>query len=209
MKELFEGRVLHPLTTIVINISNFLNQNVLFLFFGFIFFVLGVYLASRTELFRRKIGEVILKTPYFKKILIESALVRFFRSMNMLLLGGVPLVDSLRFSKKMVGNVVLAQLIAKTEEEIVEGRKISQLFSESKFIPSLVVRMLSIGEETGNMAAMMKSIAEIYEEELDKDLLQLMTFLQPAVLIFLGAVVGLVVLSILLPLTDVSSFVSS
>ena len=150
-----------------------------------------------------------MKTPYFKKILIESALVRFFRSMNMLLLGGVPLVDSLRFSKKMVGNVVLAQLIAKTEEEIVEGRKISQLFSESKFIPSLVVRMLSIGEETGNMAAMMKSIAEIYEEELDKDLLQLMTFLQPAVLIFLGAVVGLVVLSILLPLTDVSSFVSS
>ncbi|MBS0628545.1 MAG: type II secretion system F family protein, partial [Verrucomicrobia bacterium] len=77
------------------------------------------------------------------------------------------------------------------------------------FIPPLVIRMLTIGEETGNMCGMMQSLAEIYEEELDKNLLQLVTFLQPAVLLFLGGVVGLVVLSILLPLTDVSSFVSS
>ena len=76
-------------------------------------------------------------------------------------------------------------------------------------MPPLVIRMLTIGEETGNMSLMMRNMAEIYEEELDKDLLQLTTFLQPAVLLFLGAVVGLVVLSILLPLTDVSSFISS
>ncbi len=69
--------------------------------------------------------------------------------------------------------------------------------------------MIKIGEETGNMVGMMQSLAEIYEEELDKNLLQLVTFLQPAVLLFLGGVVGLVVLSILLPLTDVSSFISS
>ena len=127
----------------------------------------------------------------------------------MLLNGGVPLVESLRFAKKAVKNGALADLISKAELKMVEGKKMSELFAEASFIPPLVVRMLAIGEETGNMNVMMKNMAEIYEEELDKDLQQLATFLQPAVLLFLGAVVGLVVLSILLPLTDVSSFVSS
>ena len=127
----------------------------------------------------------------------------------MLLQGGVPLVESLRFSRKVVNHSALENLIAHTESKVVEGKKISQLFAEAPFVPLLVLRMLSIGEETGNMGSMMQNMAEIYEEELDKDLQQLATFLQPAVLLFLGAVVGLVVLSILLPLTDVSSFVSS
>ncbi|MES2200348.1 MAG: type II secretion system F family protein, partial [Chlamydiota bacterium] len=108
-----------------------------------------------------------------------------------------------------VGNCLLEELLSKTEKQVIEGKKISDLFSESAFIPPLVIRMIKIGEETGNMVGMMQSLAEIYEEELDKNLLQLVTFLQPAVLLFLGGVVGLVVLSILLPLTDVSSFISS
>ena len=166
-------------------------------------------LFRSTESCKRKIGEILLKTPYVKKILLESAIVRLFRSMYMLLEGGVPLVEAIGFSKKMVGSAVLEEVLDKTEKKVTEGKKMSQLFGESPFIPALVIRMLNIGEETGTMPSMMKSIAEIHEEELDKDLQQLMTFLQPAVLLFLGAVVGLVVLAILLPLTDVSSFVSS
>ncbi len=209
MKELFEDRALHPLTQFIISLSDFLNTHRIELFGMGVLVFLGVFLSFQNPFFQRKIGVVLLKTPYIKKVLLESALVRFFRSMQMLLIGGVSLVDSLHFSKKMVGSELFKELISKTEEEVQEGKKMSQLFAKAPFIPPLVIRMLGIAEETGNMTGMMQSMAEIYEEELDKDLLQLMTFLQPAVLIFLGAVVGLVVLSILLPLTDVSSFVSS
>jgi general secretion pathway protein F len=209
MKELFEGRTLHPLTFLVIRLSDFLSAHLLS---GTIFLLsagAGLYLLSRQEVFRKKVSGMLLKVPYLKRIMGNAALIRFFRGMNMLLNGGVPLVESLKFAKKSVKNQTLSDLIAQTEKEVVEGKKISELFAQSPLVPSLVVRMLTIGEETGNMSVMMKNMAEIYEEELDRDLQQLATFLQPAVLLFLGAVVGLVVLSILLPLTDVSSFVSS
>lgn len=209
MKELFEGRSVHPLTHFVIVLSDFLNNHVLSM--ALCVFSSGVcfYLLNKQESFRKKAGRFLLTLPYIKKIITQSALIRFFRAMNMLLNGGVPLVESLRFARKAVNNGALASLIAEAEVKVVEGKKISQIFEGAHFVPPLVVRMLTIGEETGNMSLMMRNMAEIYEEELDKDLLQLTTFLQPAVLLFLGAVVGLVVLSILLPLTDVSSFISS
>lgn len=209
MKELLEGRSLHPLTQTVLFISDFLNAHGIWLLGILILAGFGIYAAGKSKAFQEKMSRKILQLPYIKKIVIESSLVRLFRTMTMLLSGGVPLVEALRFSKKSVGNPVLEELLAETERQIVEGKKISDLFSQSIFIPPLVVRMLTIGEETGNMIGMMQSLAEIYEEELDKNLLHLVTFLQPAVLLFLGGVVGVVVLSILLPLTDVSSFVSS
>ncbi len=209
MKELFEGRSVHPLTHIVISVSDFLNDNVLLLAVSSVVSIMSLVLLWKQVFFRKRLSRFLLRLPYIKKIITQSALIRFFRSMNMLLGGGVPLVQSLRFAKKAVNNDALAELISETELKVVEGKKISELFAEAFFVPPLVIRMLTIGEETGNMNLMMRNMAEIYEEELDKDLLQLTTFLQPAVLLFLGAVVGLVVLSILLPLTDVSSFVSS
>jgi general secretion pathway protein F/type IV pilus assembly protein PilC len=209
MKELFEGRMVHPLTQTVLWISDFLNTYAGWLLALFILLGLTLFGVSKQEGFRRKCSLFLLKLPYLKKILIQSALIRFFRAMYMLLSGGVPLVEALRFSKKVVRHAALEKLVAETELKVVEGKKISELFSSSGFIPPLVLRMLTIGEETGNMGSMLRNMADIYEEELDKDLQQLATFLQPAVLLFLGVVVGVVVLSILLPLTDVSSFVSS
>jgi general secretion pathway protein F/type IV pilus assembly protein PilC len=209
MKELFEGRSVHPLTHFVIVLSDFLNNHVLSMALCLCSSGVGLYLLSKQESFRKKVSQFLLTLPYIKKIITQSALIRFFRAMNMLLDGGVPLVESLRFARKAVNNGALASLILEAEVKVVEGKKISQIFGRAHFMPPLVVRMLTIGEETGNMSLMMRNMAEIYEEELDKDLLQLTTFLQPAVLLFLGAVVGLVVLSILLPLTDVSSFISS
>jgi general secretion pathway protein F/type IV pilus assembly protein PilC len=209
MKELFEGRSLHPLTSIVISISNFLQTQILWIASFLLLIVSALYALSRRKNFRIQMGLWLLEVPYIKKIIMQSALIRFFRAMYMLLNGGVTLVEALYFAKKVVSNSAFLALIEETSVQVVEGRKISQLFSEAHFIPPLVIRMLAIGEETGNMGLMMGNMAEIFEEELDRDLQQLATFLQPAVLLFLGVVVGVVVLSILLPLTDVSSFVSS
>jgi general secretion pathway protein F/type IV pilus assembly protein PilC len=128
--------------------------------------------------------------------------------MYLLLSGGVPLLEALAYSRKTMKNALLEEIVLHAEKKLVEGKKLSELLS-SAFIPPLLVRMVAIAEETGNMNITMKNLSEIYEEELDKNLQQLTTFLQPAVLIFLGAIVGVVVLSILLPLTDVSSFLSS
>jgi general secretion pathway protein F len=209
MQELFEGRKLHPLTECVLGISTWLQNNSLFFLLVLVVIGSGLFVLSKKTAFRRMGSKALLWIPFFNTIIIQAALVRFFRAMFMLLSGGVPLVDSLHHSQKTVQNELLEELVIETQKRVVEGKKLSFLFSTSPLVPSLVVRMFAIGEETGNMGFVMRNLAEIYEEELDKNLQQLTTFLQPAILLFLGAVVGLVVLSILLPLTDVSSFLSS
>src|SRR3990167_3069026 len=208
MQELFEGRDLHPVTQTVLSISKGLRAHGYTLLTAFCSLSVCLYIGCKTKRFKEHLSSALLKTPFVKKIILESALVRFCRAMHMLLSGGMPFVEALHFSKKTTNNVLLSSLISHVEEKMIEGEKISDLFAKSPIIPPLVVRMLSIGEETGNLSFALKNLAEIYEEELDRDLLQLTTFLQPAILLFLGVVVGLVVLSILLPLTDVSSFTS-
>lgn len=208
MQELFEGRRLHPLTTVVLAVSNWLNNSKGLFVSVILLGIVAVFCAVRSKNVRMYFFRLACGAPFIRHLLIQSALVRFCRAMFLLLSGGVSLLEALAFSRKTMKNALLEDIIFHAEKKLVEGKKLSELLS-SPFIPPLVVRMVAIAEETGNMNITMKNLAEIYEEELDKNLQQLTTFLQPAVLIFLGAVVGVVVLSILLPLTDVSSFLSS
>lgn len=208
MEELFEDRSLHPLTSAVLYLSQFLRGHLGVIVAGLGVVIGGIVASARVSFVKQEVEKLLLKTPYISKVIKESVIIRLFRMMHMLLEGGVPLVSAIAYAKGGIKAQVMQELLTKVEKEVTEGKKMSQLFAGSSFMPPLVSRMLAIGEETGAMSSMMGSIAEIYEEELDKDLAQLMTFLQPALLLFLGLVVGLVVLSILLPLTDVSSFVS-
>ena len=102
-------------------------------------------------------------------------------------------------------NRLLENVIAEAEQKVTEGKTLSGELAQSPFIPSIVPRMLSIAEETGKTAFMLQSIANICEENLEKKLQQVVAFLQPALLLILGLIVGIVLLSILIPLTDVGS----
>ena len=122
---------------------------------------------------------------------------------------GIPLHGSLGLAIKILHNPLLEREFVRAQQKMMEGEALSHTLSQSSLIPSLILRMFNIGEQTGQMHSVVTKLAELYEEDLDRDLLQLTTFLQPALLLLLGLIVGVVVLSILLPLTDVSSFLSS
>jgi general secretion pathway protein F/type IV pilus assembly protein PilC len=102
----------------------------------------------------------------------------------------------------------LEAVVATAQEKIAQGESIHSTFQNHPLIPPLIPRMLAIAEEGGKLPFMMKQIAQIYEEELDKTLTQFAAVAQPALLLILGAVIGFVLLSVLLPMTDVSSFAS-
>ncbi|MBS0621277.1 MAG: type II secretion system F family protein [Verrucomicrobia bacterium] len=208
MRELFEGRSLHPITQLVLGISGWATTHVTHLLT-----LLAIACCSGIYLMRSPQGKIwlsqlSLKTPYVKTLLLHSALVRFFRSLSMLLTGGVPLLEALTLSRTVVKSPLLENAIAGAEKRIVQGERLSCALKDAPHLPPLVLRMLSLAEETGQMGEAFHNLAVIYEEELEKHLAQLTTFLQPALLILLGAIVGLVVLSILLPLTDVGSFIN-
>lgn len=209
MKELFEDRALHPITAIILAISNWANENIPFLLTVFCSIAFILFFLIRSRKGKVLLYEYTLKVPLIKTLLLHSALVRFCRAFSMLLAGGVSLLETLTLSREVVKSPFLEEAILSAEKRIAQGERLSVAFKTSPHIPSLVIRMLSLSEETGKMGEAFFSLAEIYEEEMEKHLSQLTTFLQPLLLITLGAIVGLVVLSILLPLTDVSSFAAN
>ncbi len=208
MKELFEGRALHPVTSLILSISNFANNHFLVLAISFVTLVVGAVTFTQTVAGKRELYRFTLQIPFLKTLLLHSSLVRFCRALAMLLEGGVPLLESLALARNVVKSPLFEGAIQEAEKKVIQGERLSSALKQEAVIPSLVIRMLSLAEETGKMGEAFYSLTEIYEEEMEKHLAQINTFLQPVLLITLGAIVGLVVLSILLPLTDVSSFAS-
>jgi general secretion pathway protein F len=150
--------------------------------------------------------KILLKVPVIKNLIIQTAVARFCRTMGTLLQGGLNMIDSLRISRGIIRNVILEREIQAAEGKIIEGHPLSQELGRSAYFPSLVARMLAVGEESGTTVNMLNRIADMYEQEIEKTLDRVMALAQPVILIVMGLVIGTVLLAILLPLTDVSSF---
>lgn len=208
MRELFDGRTLHPLTATILQISEWLTNNGQVLLVVSVAFVTGIVFFFKRPQGKLFFHRAVLKVPLFKRITTAAVLVRFCRALSVLLSSSVALVDALRHARRIINNPFFETVIEEAEKQIIQGGKLSEELSKSPLMPKMVVRMLSIGEEAGNTSAMLKSIAEIYEEELDKGLSRITSMIQPAMLMVLAFIVGIVILSVLLPLTDVSSFIN-
>lgn len=206
LEGIFAGRELNAFTSAVISFSHFFRSY----FWLYIPIVGGgitwAVLKLRSPQGTIWIQKTLLKLPLLKTLTVQSAVARFCRTMSTLLQGGLSIIDSLRISRGVMRNVVLEGEIQAAETRIIEGHSLSQELGKSKYIPSLLGRMLAVGEESGTSAIMLGKIAEIYEQELEKTLDRVMALAQPVILIFMGIVIGAVLLAIMLPLTDVSSF---
>lgn len=207
MRELLEGRRLNPMTQTVLRISNWLTSNGVWFFPTLISLILLIVLVLRIPRVKNRIKIFLLKVPILRSLLTEAILMRFSRALSVLLSGGIPIVDALRLSRRIIQHPSFEEVVQEAEEGLVQGRKLSEMLKASPLIPPLVIRMLSTAEETGSTPEMLINVAEIYEEALEKSLTQFTNLLQPVMLLVLGILVGVVLLSVLLPLTDVSSLV--
>lgn len=207
MKELYEGRSLHPLTQGILSFSSFFEQNIHIVGIGFTLTVLSGYALLRSQRFKSVCKVFFLRLPFFKSLITEAVLMRFSRALSVLIAHGIPTLEALRLSKGIMDHASFENVISRVEESLTSGKQISDELKKSSIIPPLMTRMVATAEEAGNLSEMLTHITEIYEEELDKNLSQLTNLLQPLMLLILGALVGLVLLSVLLPLTDVSSFI--
>lgn len=202
---IFDGKNLNGFTRFVIGVSH-IARNYWWIYFPLLLLLGG---GAYWQLQNPKVKDYILrkslKLPFIGKIVVESALSHFCRTMATLLTGGVTMIEAIRLSGRTMSNPALREEIERAEGHVVEGKKLSQELARSKFIPPLVPRMLAIGEETGHMAPMLNKIADLYEDELEKTLKRTLAMLQPIILLIMGVIVGLVLVAVLLPLTDLSS----
>ena len=207
LQELFEGRRLHPLTETVLFVSRITRE------YGLGFLLTLLIGGGALFALSRKKGSPLslarIKIPLLHTLRLQSAIVRFTRACSLLMEGGVPLLRTLTLAKGVVKWLPLEEVIEEAKGRVAEGEPLSAQLAIAPWMPPLVPRMLAIAEETGKHSEMLQSISTIYEDELEKSLSQITALLQPALLLVLGFVVGVVLLSILLPLTDVSSFLST
>jgi general secretion pathway protein F/type IV pilus assembly protein PilC len=206
LQELFEGRNLHPFTSLVFAMSQFACHSKLFLLTLFASLIAGVVAIGFSSRWKALLFNRVAKMPGIGPLLAKVALIRFCRAAATLLEGSVPIVSAFAQARATMGHPALEMVVEKAEQMIGEGAPIHAAFLHSSLIPPLVPRMVAIAEEAGNLPSMLQQIGEIYEEDLERTLSHFATVAQPALLLLLGAIVGFVLLSVLLPLTDVSSF---
>lgn len=206
LEGIFADRKLNAFTNAVLGLSHlFRGYWWLYLPVGIGAIIGGIWKLKTPE-GKLWLERTLLKLPLFKTLVVQTAVARFCRTMGTLLQGGLSMIDALRISRGIMNNVVLEKELQVAETKIIEGHSLSQQLGKSNYFPQLVSRMLGVGEESGTTVVMLNSIADMYEQELEKTLDRVLALSQPVILIVMGLMIGTVLLAIMLPLTDVSSF---
>ena len=200
--ELFNSmEVALPLPTrIVIGASQFVGSYGLFLFIGL--GISGALFRSyyKTPKGRYNVDRLLLKAPIFGPLMRKIAVARFTRTMATLIASGVPILDCLDITAHTSGNAVIEEAILNVKNAIEEGRTIVEPLQQSKVFPTMVVQMIGVGEQAGALEQMLTKIADFYEEEVDAAVGDLMTAMEPLMIVVLGVIVGGIVISMYLPI---------
>ena len=195
-----------PLTTrILIGTSAFMSNYwwLLLIIIAALIFASRFYVSNPKG--RRQLDYFKLKLPIFGHLFQLVYLVRFTRSMNTLIVGGVTISNSLKVAAEVVGNKIYQELIEKTIKEVEDGNSISSVFQNSKTIPKMVSQMLSIGEKTGKMDIILDRITNFYGREVSNMVANLMTLMEPIIMVIMGVAVGIMVAAVILPMYNLAS----
>jgi type IV pilus assembly protein PilC len=197
-------------TKIVIALSNFIGS-----IFGFLILVafggaiFGLKVWYGTPQGRFVLDTIVLKLPVLGILMRKIAVARFTRTLGTLISSGVPILEGLDITARTAGNAVVERALQQVRKSLEEGKSLTEPLKESEVFPGMVTQMIAVGEQTGAMDAMLQKIADFYEEEVDAAVKDLLTALEPIMIVLLGVVVGGVVISMYLPLFSLIGKLSS
>ena len=189
-------------TRIVITASNWFVRLLPFLVMGAIAMVITIRRYYATYRGRRVLDGLLLKVPVMGMLLQKISVARFCRTLATLMASGVPILDGLEITAKTSGNAIIEDAIMTTRKSVEGGQTLAQPLKATEVFPSMVVQMISVGEQTGALDTMLSKIADFYEDEVDQAVTNLMTLMEPILILFLGTTVGGIVISMYLPIFD-------
>lgn len=194
------GASLPFLTVAIVSLSNFVKKYILFILFGFVALVFLFRHLRRIPQGRRSIDSAFLKMPLFGSILEKVALSRITRTLSTLLSGGVAMLESLKITSATAGNIIIEEQIMNARKRVAEGASLTDSFKETGQFPFMLTQMVSVGEATGNLDEMLMKLADFYDEEVEASVSSLLSILEPILLILVGGMVGIIVVSMYLPI---------
>ena len=209
-KGIFEtlGGTLPLPTRILISVSDFLNRYFLYGLALFILFVIALVMYTRTEKGRLNKDRVLMHLPIFGKLFQKATVARFARTFSTLVKSGVPILGSLEIVGRSAGNKVIEMALEEARASIREGENIAGPLSKRGVFPPMVIRMIAVGEESGELEKMLSKISDFYEEQVEAAVAGLTSIIEPVIIAFLGVVVGGIVVSMFLPIFKLTELVS-
>lgn len=201
------GKALPAPTQITINISNFFRAYFVHVVVIIALIIVGIKMYYRTSKGRLVIDGILLKMPILGDLLRKVAVARFSQNMSLLLASGVPILEGLAITAKTAGNKVIERAIMNARISISEGKTVAEPLAESGVFPPMVCQMVSVGENTGALDNMLKRVGDFYEEEVDNSVNNITALMEPMIMVFLGIVLGGLVISMYLPIFQLGSLV--
>ncbi len=194
-------------TQMVVNMSNFFKSNFLYIFIGMFLLVMIVKKIYSTERGRIVIDRMLLRAPVAGPLLRKVAVSKFTRTLGTMLQSGVPILAALEVVAKTAGNKVIEMAVFNVADAISEGRPIAEPLEDSGVFPNMVVQMINVGESVGALDAMLEKIADFYDEEVDQAVENLTAMIEPFMMVFLGGMIGGLVVAMYLPIFKIASVV--
>ncbi len=195
-------------TQILIGFSNFTVNYGIYGIIGTVIFFFVFKRVLDTETGRKLWDATLLKMPIFGDLLRKVAVARFCRTLGTMISSGVPILDALEICSRSAGNAVVEAAIMRTRDSISEGRTIAEPLAESGVFPGMVCQMINVGEATGALDTMLSKIADFYDDEVEVAVAGITSLIEPFIMVFLGVVVGGLVVALYLPIFGMAGAVS-
>lgn len=208
-KTMFEGMggQLPGPTAFLIDASNFTKHYFLYMIAMIVIIFIAFKRFYKTEKGRLIVDSLVLKAPIFGDLLKKVAVAKFSRTLSTMMSSGVPIMEGLAIVSRTSGNVVIENALLKTRQSIAEGRSIAEPLAETGIFPPMVIQMISVGEATGALDSMLSKIATFYDDEIDVAVDNMTALLEPVMMVFLGGVVGGMIIAMYLPIFKLAAVV--
>lgn len=200
---------LPALTRAMLSISHFLTHYGVFLIPAIVVAVVFIMRWIKTTPGKRVLHTVVLKIPPLRPIIQKVAIARFARTFSALIGAGVAVLEALSVTARAVGNVVYEDALMDAMEQVKNGKTLSSVIEQNKLFPPIVAQMLAVGEETGQTDVVLVKVADFYEEEVDVAIDGISAIIEPVMIVFMGAMVGLIAASVMMPIAGLANQIKS
>ena len=199
------GSKLPAPTQFLVDASQFTQDYFLYMVGGIVAVVFAFKRYYATEKGRLTVDALVLKSPIFGPLLKKVAVAKFTRTLSTMMQSGVPILEGLGIVSKTAGNKIIELALMKTRQSISEGKTIAEPLLETDIFPSMVVQMIAVGEATGALDTMLSKIADFYDDEVDAAVGAMTALLEPFMMVFLGGVVGGMIIAMYLPIFQMAA----
>jgi type IV pilus assembly protein PilC len=193
------------LTTLLIGFTRVVSREAPFILLALAGAGVGVYLWQKTASGKRVVDAVKLRVPVVRTVLIQYLLSSLTRTLATVLRGGIPLVQALDTTAGVIGNSVLSRRLADTRRLVTEGVSLADAFERTKLAPDMTVRMIEVGESSGDLPQMLEDVSDFYEQEVESRLTMLTTMIEPVLMLTMGIVIAFIVVALYLPIFEMGA----